>query len=236
MGSKRNVRKLIAPFLILYLMFQPVFSYAGTDDAEPEETESFDQPITPSEYDLSGIWSGTYIDSDAFSFVPRNISFHITNCNIQSGDFEGSAEIDHGDGGEFYFTGVVNYNTMDFSLSGVEWVENPADSPLYTFTGIVSDDYARISGMVNSDMYSIFSVERISEENESVQNEENDTDMENSTETEGSAESAESDETETSQEDWILQQLEILQSERDELKNENEILKNILEENEIEYD
>ncbi len=45
-----------------------------------------------------------------------------------------------------------------------------------------------------------------------------------------------SEEADTSQENLILQELEALQSEIDDLKDENEMLKNALEENEIEYD
>ncbi len=241
MKKKRNTKKWMAAFLLLSLMLQPVFSNAGSEDIDLEENESPDQSASSSEFDLNGIWSGTYIDNDVFDFVSRNISFNITNCDSQTGSFDGNAEIDNGEGGEFHFTGVINYGTMDFSLLEDEAAENSDDLSLNTFTGLVSDDCTRISGIVNSDKYEIFAVEKISEEDEAMLNEGNDTDKESS------AESGESEEDEASQEDEQLEMLqselddkksenEMLQSELDDNKNENEILKNILEENEIEYD
>ncbi len=235
MDNKRNVRILILSFPILCLILQPVSSYAGSDDIEAEENESFDQSPISSEFDLSGRWFGAYIDNNVSDFVSRNISFNITNCDTQSGSFDGNAEIDNGDGGGFHFTGAINYETMDFSLIEDGAAENPDDMSLKTFTGIVSDDCSRISGIVNSDKYGIFSVERISEEEESAQNEENGTDDENSTEEESedsdvqteseeSAESKTDEESETSQDEDAVQELESLQAELDDKKNENEIL------------
>ncbi len=66
---------------------QPVLVFA-------EETESVSE-----EADLRGPWDGTDTESNGNDLVKRDIAL---DCDKETGDFEGIAQIDNGENGEYY--------------------------------------------------------------------------------------------------------------------------------------
>ncbi len=158
MRKMKNTKKIWAMLMIFFMIIQPVSSLAEDADLTPDESVPF------LESDLCGSWTGTYIGSDSSSYVTRDISLDIYSCDTESGMFEGTAVIDNGENGEFFFTGTINLETRELSFSGENWIENPGNFSMNTFNGIVSEDYDSIVGMVGEEQKRIFYLEKTSSE------------------------------------------------------------------------
>ncbi len=155
---KKSIRagNIITLLLIFCMIIYPVSSSAE------EINLTSDGSAVPPESDLCGSWTGIYIDSDDSGYVTRDIFLNIYSCDTENGMFEGTAELDKGENGVYFFTGTMNLETRELSFSGENWIENPNDFPLNTFEGIVSQNYDSIVGTVGDGENRIFSLSKSS--------------------------------------------------------------------------
>ena len=130
--------------IILLLQCSPAFG------AERIEQES----------DLCGVWKGTYTGIQDWSNIERQIRLDIDYA--ENGVIEGSATINDGEYGKYFFTGTVDFSEKKIAFSGNQWLSNPHDMSFGEFEGLLSLEKGLMEGLVDGETDRTFSLEKVS--------------------------------------------------------------------------
>ena len=140
---KRRLVRLLVCFMLLLMV--PLCSSAAISDE-----------------DILGTWSGSYTITENDKKVTKKLSLNISA--IESGNFSGTAEIDSGKKGKFYFEGSYDGFANSFSFIGKHWISNPAKDDFRMFSGSINQGSGLIvSGDIMTSTGGTFDLTRISD-------------------------------------------------------------------------
>jgi len=122
----------------------------------------------PTINDITGVWEGEYVGISDGEQVTREIRLSVNYED--GGDISGITEITT-DGeafGQYFHSGTIDEATLQISLGGTEWIDNPYNMTFIEIDGVLDLSEMSIEGIVNADDSRPFLLEQASHSTDDI--------------------------------------------------------------------